>query len=104
MLWLILKTLFAVALLILGAIGVGAFVYRLLPDNLRPSERATFILLGGIGLLSTALFLVGQIWFTPMSITLVLAVAAAHMIPKRLSAPHFIVSWLHRIASSLGLA
>src|SRR5215469_13787512 len=77
MLWLILKTLFALALLILAAIGVGAFVSRLLPDNLRPSERAIFILLGGIGLLSTALFLIGQIWFTPMSITLVLAVAAA---------------------------
>jgi hypothetical protein len=76
MIWLFLKALFALIFVTTAAIGVGASISRILPGNLRPFERATFILLGGFGLLSTVLFLIGQVSFTRLSITLVLAVAA----------------------------
>lgn len=39
-----------------------------------------------------------------ITLAVVLAVAAAQMLPRRLGAPHFIVSWLHNLASSLGMA
>jgi hypothetical protein len=34
----------------------------------------------------------------------VLLVAAVQILPKRLHSPNFIVSWLHNLASSLGMA
>lgn len=77
MIWLFLKALFGLIFVTVAAIGVGASISRILPDNFRPFERATFILLGGFGLLSTALFLIGQVSFTRLSITLVLSVASA---------------------------
>jgi len=39
-----------------------------------------------------------------ITLGLVLSVAASQMVPKRLSAPHFIVSWIHAVTSALGLA
>jgi len=50
---------------------------RILSDNFRPFERATFMLLGGFGLLSTALLLIGQVSFTRFSIIVVRVLAAA---------------------------
>lgn len=38
------------------------------------------------------------------TLALVLLVAALEMLPRRLHAPHFIVSWLHSVATSFGLA
>jgi hypothetical protein len=37
-----------------------------------------------------------------ITLVVVLGIAAAHMIPQRFGAPHFIVSWLQSIASSVG--
>lgn len=39
-----------------------------------------------------------------LTLAIVLLVAAAEMLPKRLHAPHFIVSWIHSISAMLGLA
>jgi hypothetical protein len=39
-----------------------------------------------------------------ITLAVVLLVAAGEMLPKRLNAPHFIVSWLHALSSALGLA
>jgi hypothetical protein len=39
-----------------------------------------------------------------ITLAVVLGVAAAQMIPRRIGEPNFIVSWLHSIASTLGLA
>jgi hypothetical protein len=38
-----------------------------------------------------------------ITLAVVLGVAAAQIIPKRLGAPHFIVSWLQGVAATLGL-
>jgi hypothetical protein len=76
MIWLFLKALFALIFVTTAAIGVGASILRILPENFRRFERATFTILGGFGLLSTLLFLIGQVSFTHLSITLVLAVGA----------------------------
>jgi Dolichyl-phosphate-mannose-protein mannosyltransferase len=76
MIWLFLKALFGLIFVAIAAVGVGSSFSRILPDNFRSLERATFILLGGLGLLSTALFLLGQLSFTRFSIAAVLALAA----------------------------
>jgi hypothetical protein len=77
MLGLYLKAGIGLTLVTLAAIGAGAGISHLLPDKLRWFERATLILIGGFGLLSTALFLLGQVFFTASSITLLVSIAAA---------------------------
>src|SRR5205823_3867787 len=39
-----------------------------------------------------------------ITLGLVLLVAAVQMLPKRLSAPHFLVSWIETVSHILGLA
>ena len=58
------------ALVALAALGVGAWISGILPKGLRRFDRAAFSLLGGLGVLSTLLFLVGQVSFTRTSILL----------------------------------
>jgi hypothetical protein len=71
-----LKAFFALAVLIVAAYGAGSWIGKLLPDTFREFERAMFSLLGGLGILSSILFLVGQFSFTRLSIGLVLGLAA----------------------------
>jgi hypothetical protein len=77
MIWLFLKALFGLTFVTIAAIGAGGAISSILPDSFRPFERATFIVLGGFGLLSTGLFLVGRVSFTRLFITPVLAIVAA---------------------------
>jgi hypothetical protein len=42
-----------------AGIEAGAWITRILPESLRRFERATFVVLGGFGELSTVLFLAG---------------------------------------------
>ncbi|MEI8291470.1 MAG: hypothetical protein WCH99_18525 [Verrucomicrobiota bacterium] len=52
----------------------------------------------------------GQSFYTSVfranyiTLGIILLVAALQMLPKRLHAPHFIVSWFHNVAAMLGLA
>jgi hypothetical protein len=55
----------------IAAFGAGAWISRVLPESFRRFERAAFVLLGGLGILSTLLFLVGQLSFTRSSISLI---------------------------------
>src|SRR5215469_17631627 len=77
MLYLSLRAIIGLTLVTVAAIGAGAWIPWILPHNFRRFERAAFIVLGGFGLLSTALFLVGQVSFTRSSISSFLAVTAA---------------------------
>lgn len=79
--WLALKAIFGLSIVTFAAYGAGAWISLLLPFRYRRFERVAFVLLGGFGILSTALFLVGQLSFTQRSIRLTLAVAIALGIP-----------------------
>ena len=74
MLRLYLGAVASLSFLSIAAVGAGAWIFSVLPETFRRFERAAFALLGGLGLLSTALFLVGQFSFTRVSIQLVLAI------------------------------
>jgi Dolichyl-phosphate-mannose-protein mannosyltransferase len=71
-----LKAFFALSVLIVAAYGAGSWIGKLLPDTFREFERAVFSLLGGLGILSSILFLVGQFSFARLTIGLVLGLAA----------------------------
>lgn len=47
-----------------AALGYGSLLGRLLPQSFAKIDRLALILLGGLGLLGTLLFDVGQVWFT----------------------------------------
>jgi hypothetical protein len=70
------KAFFALAVLIVAAYGAESWIGKLLPDTFREFERAVFSLLGGLGILSSILFLAGQFSFTRLTIGLVLGLAA----------------------------
>lgn len=75
--WLALKATFSLSIVAVAALGAGAWIALLLPSSYRLFERITFVFLGGLGVLSSMLFLIGQLSFTRISITLTLAVANA---------------------------
>jgi len=64
----------SLSFLSIAAVGAGAWIFSVLPETFRRFERAALALLGGLGLLSTALFLVGQYSFSRVSILLVLTI------------------------------
>lgn len=64
--------LFANVVLLLAAVGYGKTLRRLIPERFARIDRMALTLLGGMGLLGTLLFLVGQMWFTKVSISVVL--------------------------------
>ncbi len=68
------KLLAIVANLILAAsaVGFGSLLQRLFPKTFSQLDRLLFIFLGGLGLLGTILFCVGQFWFSRTAILLVL--------------------------------
>jgi hypothetical protein len=59
-------------ILFLAALGFGSILVRLLPQNFSPLDRFAIQLLGGLGLLGTLLFCVGQVRFSRFTIILVL--------------------------------
>src|SRR5258707_948486 len=73
MLWHLARLIFATSVVALAALGAGSWLQKLLPADFSRLERLACCWLGGFGLLGAALFLVGQIAFTPLTISLVLA-------------------------------
>jgi len=61
---LIVGALFAFTILAMAAFGAGSWVADLLPPSFSAIERLAFTLLGGLGILSLVLFLIGQLAFT----------------------------------------
>jgi len=68
MLLLIVGALFAVTILALAAFGAGFWIPHLFPPSFSAIERLAFTLLGGLGILSLVLFLIGQLAFTRATI------------------------------------
>jgi hypothetical protein len=68
---------FANLVLVLSAFGFGGLLRGLFPKSFSPIDRLTLTLLGGIGLLGTILFCVGQVLFATVAIVLILALGVA---------------------------
>jgi 4-amino-4-deoxy-L-arabinose transferase-like glycosyltransferase len=68
MLLLIAGALFAVTILAVAAFGAGFWIVDLLPPSFSSIEQVAFALLGGLGIISLVLFLVGQLAFTRATI------------------------------------
>jgi len=68
----VLSAIAANLVLFLAALGFGGVLRRLFPQNSSAIDRLAYLLLGGLGLLGTALFCVGQVWFSRSAIILVL--------------------------------
>jgi len=64
MLWLALKALFGVLMLALAGFSCGAWIANVLPASCNRVERSGISLLGGLGIFSLALFVIGQISFS----------------------------------------
>jgi len=75
MLWLALRALFGVVMLALAGFGCGAWIADFLPATCNRIERVGISLLGGLGIFSLALFLIGQISFNRNVIWAVLGAA-----------------------------
>jgi hypothetical protein len=54
------------------AFGYGSLLRRLFPQSFSVLDRFAFALMGGLGLIGTALFGIGQFWFSRTAILLVL--------------------------------
>jgi hypothetical protein len=94
MLWDLAHLIFATSVIALAAFGSGHWIEKLLPTNFSRLDRLACCWLGGFGLLGAALFLVGQIAFTPFTISLVLAVGVLAAIGPLVRA--------RKVAASLG--
>src|SRR5260370_36118910 len=73
MFWQSLGAVFAVSILGVAAFGAGRWLDKVLPDSFTRLDRFACCWIAGFGVLGTALFLIGQIAFTPFTISLVLA-------------------------------
>jgi hypothetical protein len=72
MLWLAFRALSAVVMLVLAGFGCGAWIANVLPATCNRIERVGISLLGGLGIFSLTLFLIGQISFSqPIIVTTV---------------------------------
>ena len=67
-----LTAILANIVLVVSALGFGSLLHRLFPNNFTDLDRFLMTLLGGLGLLGTILFCVGQVWFSRSAILLVL--------------------------------
>jgi Dolichyl-phosphate-mannose-protein mannosyltransferase len=67
----------SVAFLALAAAGAGRWIARLFPKNASALDRAALTLLGGLGVLGTSLFVIGQWNFSRPLIVAVMTIAAA---------------------------
>lgn len=68
----LLPAIFANLVLMASALGFGGLLRRLFPESFSSIDRAALSFLGGIGILGTILFCVGQFWFSRSAILLVL--------------------------------
>jgi hypothetical protein len=75
MLWLALRALFGVVMLVLAGFGCGAWIANVLPASCNRIERLGISLLGGLGIFSLVLFLMGQISFSGTIIAAALGAA-----------------------------
>jgi len=67
-----LPAIFANIILVASALGFGSLLRPLFPEKFSEIDRFALTLLGGLGILGTALFCVGQFWFSRSAIILVL--------------------------------
>ena len=67
-----LRAIVANLFLVVSALGFGSLLYRLFPKTFSELDRLGMIFLGGMGILGTILFCVGQLWFSRSAILLVL--------------------------------
>jgi hypothetical protein len=72
--------------LVISAIGFGSLLHRLFPTTFSTLDRIALTLLGGLGILGTILFCVGQIWFSRPAIILILLLGTLLTIPSLASA------------------
>jgi hypothetical protein len=72
--------------LVVAAIGFGSLLRRLFPKTFSTLDRIALTLLGGLGILGTILFCVGQIWFSRLAITLILLLGSLLSVPSLASA------------------
>src|SRR5882724_1553750 len=70
-----LKASIGILLFVMASLGIGCWISRYLATIYGQFDRFVFGLLGGFGLLSLALFLVGQFSFTRKSILIVLGLS-----------------------------
>jgi hypothetical protein len=75
MLWPALRALFGVVMLALAGFGCGAWIANVLPATCNRIERLGISLLGGLGIFSLALFLIGQISFSRTIVVTALSAA-----------------------------
>lgn len=68
----LLPAIFANVVLLAAALGFGSLLRRLFPENFSQIDRLAMTMLGGLGILGTVLFCVGQVWFSRTAILLVL--------------------------------
>ena len=72
MLWLVIRASFGVVMLAIAGFGCGAWIANVLPTTCNRIERVGISLLGGLGIFSLTLFLIGQISFSqPIIVTTV---------------------------------
>lgn len=67
---------FANAFLLTAAFGTGTLLKRLIPKSLRKLDRLAIILLGGLGILSTLIFVIGMVRFSRVVVLAILLPAA----------------------------
>ncbi len=70
----ILPAIFANACLAVSILGFGNLLKPLFPGNSSRVDRIVLTLIGGLGILGTLLFCIGQVWFSRTAIVLVLGV------------------------------
>jgi len=69
-----------VTYVVLAAAGAGLWFSPRMPQSLRPAERMALQVLGGLGILGLALFLIGNIRLSPAIIASALAVPAGYCV------------------------
>jgi hypothetical protein len=79
--WPAIKAVFGLFALSVAAAGCGGWITSALPRSSKGVERAGIALLGGMGLFSLGLFLIGQISFTRT--TIVVSLVAAVLLALR---------------------
>jgi hypothetical protein len=71
------QAVLSVAFLAVAAAGAGCWIGHLLPKNMTSLDHAALVLLGGLGVLGTSLFIIGQFDFSRPIIVGVLIVGGA---------------------------